>query len=75
MELRVKGKRQVFVPIREFRRDHALPDDFSIQTFEPKVYPGAASLQHAGPALNSVREAVLDAVPQGSACAAWRLSL
>jgi len=64
MQLVFEGQLQTFIPIRDFRTTHDLPDYFGIALFESKDYTGLASIEKATPELKHLREHVLAAVPQ-----------
>ena len=63
MKLRIQDVDHQFIPIRDFRETHDLPDTFSIAQFEPKSYEGLGSLDKAGVAMNELREHVLQLIP------------
>lgn len=52
------------VPIATFRATHGLPASFGVAHFEPKDYAGLGAIDAAGGALNTLRETILQAVPQ-----------
>jgi len=61
--LHIDGQQRELIDIRDFRAAHNLPKTFGVPHFEPKQYDGLGSIDHAGSALNSVREAVLKSIP------------
>jgi hypothetical protein len=65
MQLSIDGVRHTFTPMREYRAQHGLPPEFGVALFEPKDYRDLGSIEgvEAGAALNSVRAAVLAALP------------
>lgn len=63
MRLMIDGQPISFIPLRDFRAAHDLPPDFGVACFEPKDYAGLGSISSAGTALNSLRGALLDALP------------
>lgn len=71
MELRIGQDTVLFVSLAAFREQHALPDAFGISMFQPKEYAGLGSIDRAGSALNSVREAMLAALPNSMAATDW----
>jgi len=64
MKLRIDDHDQEFIPIKEFRETHHLPDAFCIAQFEPKDYAGLGRIDTAGSAMNEVREHVLQLIPE-----------
>ncbi len=63
MRLTVDGAPRVFEPIRAFRAAQGLPAEFGVALFEPKDFGGLGRIDQAGAELNTVRAAVLAAVP------------
>lgn len=64
MQWIVDGEPIEFIPLRQFRAEHALPESFSVAHFEPKSYEGLGSLDHAAHALQLLRGRLLDhAIP------------
>lgn len=63
MKLRIHDLDHEFIPLKDFRATHQLPDTFNINQFEPKNYEGLGSLDTAGTAMNEVREHVLQLIP------------
>jgi hypothetical protein len=63
MKLRIDNVEHEFIPIKDFRETHKLPDSFGIAQFEPKNYEGLGSLDSAGSAMNELREHVLQLIP------------
>lgn len=59
------------IPIKTYRETHNLPDTFDVALFQPKTYAGLGSIDHAGAALNQVRDALLTGLPGGSDLQAW----
>jgi hypothetical protein len=64
MQLTIDGLPQNFVPIKHFRAEYGLPDDFGVRYFEPKDYTGLATLDHAGEALNHLRDELIATLPR-----------
>jgi len=64
MQLIIDDQPQVFIPIKAFREQHNLPDDFGVAIFEPKSYEGLGSIDKAGTEMNALRDALLNAVPE-----------
>ena len=71
MRLSVEGETRPFTPIKAFREAHHLPPEFAVALFEPKDYSGLGRIDQAGTELNSVRAAVLAAIPAGLTLQAW----
>ncbi|MEM6529241.1 MAG: hypothetical protein AAF653_13165 [Chloroflexota bacterium] len=71
MQLTVDGASHRFIPIKAFRAQFGLPDDFSINLFQPKEWTGLGSIDRAGAALNTVRDNMVEAVPVAVAAADW----
>jgi very-short-patch-repair endonuclease len=71
MNLSIDGQRQQFIPIKDFRAVHNLPADFGIAYFEPKDYAGLGRIDRAGTELNTVRAAMLDALPAAMPARNW----
>jgi hypothetical protein len=71
VRLTLDGQPHEFIPIKEFRADHALPAEFGVGLFEPKDYAGLGRIDRAGAELNSVRTAVLDAIPTQMPLQGW----
>jgi hypothetical protein len=71
MHLNLDGEMRAFVPIKTYRAEHDLPLSFGVALFEPKDYNGLGSIDGAGAQLNTVREAVLDAMPAQMSAAGW----
>lgn len=57
------GKTHTLIPIRVFRAQHGLPDNFGVACFEPKDYTGLAAINQASAELQSLRDCVLQDVP------------
>lgn len=55
------------ISITSFRAQYALPDSFGVNLFEPKDYTGLGRIDGAGLALNELRLAVVERIPQGLA--------
>jgi hypothetical protein len=75
MELLIDGARRALIPIRVFRAAHGLPDRFGVALFEPKDFTGLGRIDTAGAALNSVRAAVLAALPPAGMPQMWQAAL
>jgi hypothetical protein len=69
MKLLIEGTQRIFTPIHRYREVHHLPADFGVARFEPKDYTGLGSIDSAdaGAALNTLRAAILAAVPERAA--------
>jgi hypothetical protein len=63
MHITIDGQPTAFTPLRDFRAAHNLPTAFGVALFEPKDYAGLGHIDGAGAALNSLREALLNALP------------
>ncbi|GAB5492329.1 MAG: hypothetical protein Phog2KO_25440 [Phototrophicaceae bacterium] len=63
MQFELDGQKQDFIPIKTFRADYDLADDFSVRLFEPKDFTGLAVMDKASSALQDLRTALLDAIP------------
>jgi hypothetical protein len=63
MQLTIHGSPQVFMPIKQFRAQYNVPEDFGVHYFEPKDYTGLATLDHAGEALNKLHADLIAALP------------
>jgi hypothetical protein len=59
----IDGHPRTLISIKDFRAQFNLPPEFKVSLFEPKDYAGLGSIERAGTELNSVRRAVLDAIP------------
>jgi hypothetical protein len=63
MHLTIDGSPRQLIPIKDFRAVHNLPPEFGVAYFEPKDYDGLGRIDRAGSELNTVRAAMLDALP------------
>jgi hypothetical protein len=72
MHLTLNGITYAFIPIKDFRAAHDLPPDFGVALFEVKDYSGMGRIESAGSSLNSVRTAVLEAIPVQLSLSQWR---
>jgi hypothetical protein len=63
MRLTIDGSPRQLIPIKDFRAAHNLPPEFGVAWFEPKDYEGLGRIDRAGIELNTVRAAMLDALP------------
>ncbi|MFN8374841.1 MAG: hypothetical protein U0694_18420 [Anaerolineae bacterium] len=63
MHFIIDGQPRSFISLKDFRAEQHLPPDFTVSLFEPKDYTGLGSIERAGAELNSVRQALLNAVP------------
>ncbi len=63
MRLTIEGQSHDFIPIKAFRARFDLPPEFGVASFEPKDYTGLGRIDRAGAELNTVRLAVLEAIP------------
>jgi hypothetical protein len=71
MQLLIEGETRRFIPISQFREEFGLPNTFGITLFEPKDYTGLGRIDSAGPELNVVRRALLDAIPTQMPLQEW----
>lgn len=71
MYLHIEGEARRFVPINQFREEFGLPNAFGVSLFEPKDFTGLGRIESAGPELNVVRRAMLDAVPTQMPLQEW----
>ncbi len=62
MQLTIKGQPQTFIPIKTFRNQWDLPDEFQVDYFEPKMWSGLGSMEGSGPALTAMRQSVLETI-------------
>lgn len=63
MQLTLNGVAHPFIPLATFRAQWQLPEDFKLARFSPKDWTGLGSLEHGGPGLARLRQAVVRAVP------------
>lgn len=66
MQLTIDGQKREFIPIQAFRQKYRLPADFGVTTFYQKNFEGKGSIQGAGMALHELRQAMIDAIPEGN---------
>lgn len=71
MRLLINSKHHDFIDLKTFRADHDLPPEFGAALFEPKDYTGLGSIEGAGAALNTLKQAILDALPTSATLAQW----
>jgi len=64
MKLQIDDATHEFTPLKDFREQHQLPEDFQLAMFEPKDYTGLGSIEQSGTEMNDVRQAMLDSIPQ-----------
>ncbi len=64
MQLTIDGAPRTFIPLPAFRQQWDLPDEFGVAYFEPKDWQGLGALDHAGEALEKVKQQVLRVVPR-----------
>ena len=64
MQVTVDGQVHDFIPIKVYREAHSLPPTFSIALFEPKDFTGLAAIDKSGAAMNKLRQAILNTLPQ-----------
>ena len=64
MQLSIDGHLQTLVDIKTFREQLGLPQHFGVSYFEPKDYRGLGSIEQAGAELNSVRNQIIQTVPE-----------
>lgn len=63
-QLSIAGHTHTFISIQAFRSQWSLPDDFNLAHFEPKDWQGLGRLDGSGKAMATVRQRVIEAVPQ-----------
>lgn len=63
MDLVINHIRHTLIPIRQFRAEYHLPDTFGIVQFEPKNFAGLGHIEGAGEALDTLRTAIIQALP------------
>jgi hypothetical protein len=71
MLFNIDGQPRDLTPIKDFRVAHDLPPEFGVGLFEPKDYAGLGRIDRAGAELNSVRDALLDALPAHMNARGW----
>lgn len=71
MQLTIDGVARQLIPIKDFRAAHNLPPEFGVAHFEPKEYAGLGRIDRAGAELNTVRAAMLDALPPSMPARGW----
>lgn len=71
MRLTIRGVPQQFTDIKTFRAVQGLPEEFGVALFEPKDYTGLGRIDRAGSALNDVKQATLNTIPQQLPLRAW----
>jgi len=71
MRLTIDGVPRTLTPIKSFRETYHLPAEFGVSLFEPKDYSGLGRIDQAGAELNSVRAAVLAAIPPDLTLQQW----
>ena len=64
MQFELDGQKRDFIPIKTFRADYDLADDFSVALFEPKDFTGLAVMDKSSSALQALRVALLEAIPE-----------
>jgi hypothetical protein len=64
MQVTVDGQHHDFIPIKVYREAHSLPPTFSIALFEPKDFTGLAAIDKSGAAMNKLRQAILNTLPE-----------
>jgi hypothetical protein len=73
MLLTIDGAPRQLIPIKDFRAAHDLPPEFGVSLFEPKDWTGLGRIDRAGAELNSVRAALLAAIPPRMTAYEWLL--
>ncbi|RMG89625.1 MAG: hypothetical protein D6712_01370 [Chloroflexi bacterium] len=63
MKLVIGGVERELQSIEAFRQAHNLPPNFNVNHFEPKDYSGLGSMEGAGAEMNSLYQAIIEAVP------------
>jgi hypothetical protein len=71
IRLTIEGEARELTPIKLFRTAYDLPPEFGVAFFEPKDWTGLGRIDRAGAELNSVRSAMLDALPAQMAVRGW----
>lgn len=71
MDLSIRGQQQRFQSVKNFRASYNLPDDFGIETFQPKDYSDLGSIDHAHSDLAAVHKTILAAVPAQRPSEGW----
>lgn len=64
MKLIIENIECNFIPIKSFRQQNMLSDDFGISQFEPKDYQGLGNLDESGTQLNELRNHILNYIPE-----------
>lgn len=64
MRLSIDGIPYTFVPMKEFRAAHNLPQTFGIGLFATKDYTGLGRIDTAGSQLNGLRDSIMESLPQ-----------
>ena len=63
MQLLINHQLQQLIPIQIFRQTWHLPDKFGLPFFEPEDRQDLGNMEQAGPALNELKDMVLQALP------------
>ena len=64
MQLVIDCSSHTLLPIKQYREQWSLPENFSVALFEPKDYTGLARINDAGAEMQSLRDAVLNDLPK-----------
>lgn len=71
MRLTIYNHVREFTPVRSFREKFDLPPEFGITQFFAKDFTGLGSLDQAGDALEVLRHAILNAIPEETPPEGW----
>lgn len=63
MKFTIEGKERSFIPLKQFRETHHLPESFGVPYFEPKDFTGLAAIDRAGQELNHLKKTILNTIP------------
>lgn len=71
MKLLIENELHEFIPIQHFREHFDLTHEFGVSLFAPKDFTGLGRIDNAGVELNTIRAAVLDAIPTALPLSEW----
>ena len=63
MHFIINGQKHDFIPIKQFRTTHNLPESFSVAHFEPKDFTGLARIDGAGAELKTLHDRIFINIP------------
>jgi hypothetical protein len=63
MELTIDDQLRKLIPLSTFQKTWHLPADFGVAQFEPKDWAGLGSMSGSGPALNQIKQALIQSIP------------